>query len=86
RCCQYVEKFAFLFCESGFVVDQVNNLSLSCGLFSELPNESDPFLQPFDVADAHVRDAPWCFFAVCCGRAVYRLRSAGAGGIFRANS
>uniref|UniRef100_UPI001BC8A2C7 hypothetical protein n=1 Tax=Escherichia coli TaxID=562 RepID=UPI001BC8A2C7 len=26
--------------------------------------------QPFDVADAHVRDAPWCFFAVCCGRAV----------------
>lgn len=29
-----MEKFAFLFCESGFVVDQVNNLSLSCGLFS----------------------------------------------------
>lgn len=74
-----MEKFAFLFCESGFVVDQVNNLSLSCGLFSELPDESDPFLQPFDVADAHVRDAPRCFFAVCCGRAVYRLRSAGAG-------
>ncbi|MGK3409292.1 hypothetical protein ACSLOF_26375, partial [Escherichia coli] len=43
-----------MFCESGFVVDQVNNLSLSCGLFSELPDESDPFLQPFDVADAHV--------------------------------
>ncbi|WP_157924240.1 hypothetical protein, partial [Escherichia coli] len=58
RCCQYVEKFALLFCESGLVVEQVNYLSLSCGLFSELPDESDPFLQPFDVADAHVRDAP----------------------------
>lgn len=72
-----MEKFAFLFCESGFVVDQVNNLSLSCGLFSELPDESDPFLQPFDVADAHVRDAPWCFLRcvvvvqyIACGRRV----------------
>ncbi|MBW6101637.1 hypothetical protein HTY54_28520 [Escherichia coli] len=59
-----MEEFAFLFCESCFVVEQVNNLSLSCGLFSELPDESDPFLQPFDVADAHVRGAPLVFF---CG-------------------
>ncbi|MCV1918778.1 hypothetical protein MLV04_023950, partial [Escherichia coli] len=58
----------------------------SCGLFSELPDESDPFLQPFDVADAHVRDAPWCFLRcvvvvqyIACGRWVQ-------GGIFRANS
>ncbi|WP_205716943.1 hypothetical protein, partial [Escherichia coli] len=65
---------------------QVNNLSLSCGLFSELPDESDPFLQPFDVADAHVRGAPWCFLRcvvvvqyIACGRWVQ-------GGIFRANS
>ncbi|MBW6101632.1 hypothetical protein HTY54_28480 [Escherichia coli] len=82
-----MEEFAFLFCESCFVVEQVNNLSLSCGLFSELPDESDPFLQPFDVADAHVRGAPLVFFLRCvvvvqyiaCGRRVQ-------GGIFRANS
>ncbi|HBL4965537.1 TPA: colicin release lysis protein [Escherichia coli] len=31
-----MEEFAFLFCESCFVVEQVNNLSLSCGLFRDV--------------------------------------------------
>lgn len=77
-----MEEFAFLFCESCFVVEQVNNLSLSCGLFSELPDESDPFLQPFDVADAHVRGAPRCFLRcvvvvqyIACGRRVQGVSS-----------
>ncbi|MCV5340083.1 hypothetical protein OFC87_24220, partial [Escherichia coli] len=53
-----------------------------CGLFSELPDKADSFLQPVDVADAHVWDAPWCFLRcvgvvqyIACGRWVQGVSS-----------
>uniref|UniRef100_UPI001D0EF888 hypothetical protein n=1 Tax=Klebsiella pneumoniae TaxID=573 RepID=UPI001D0EF888 len=62
--------------------EQVNDLPLSCGLFPEPPDKVDSVLQPVDVADAHVWDAPWGLLRcvgvvqyIACGRWVQGVSS-----------